>query len=86
MVLMFVIIIMFFFLLFLFLDEENMNFYLGRVYYLYSGNDGEFFIFFFSSFLVVDLDSNVGIVEIEVLLSSFKGIRFLVLGIEFNID
>ena len=54
-------------------DEENMNPHPMRAYHSHSGNDGELSTLPSPSSSVVDLNSNAGTVETEVLLSSYKG-------------
>ena len=62
-----------------------MNPYLARrVRHSHSGNDGELSTLPSPSSSVVDLDSNAGTVETEVLLSSFKGSRPLASGKQSN--
>lgn len=61
-----------------------MNPHPGRAYHSHSGNDGELSTLPSPSSSVVDLDSNAGTVETEVLLSSFKGTRPLASGIQSN--
>ncbi|XP_078374504.1 uncharacterized protein LOC144658050 [Oculina patagonica] len=56
-------------------DEENMNPHPGRGYRSHKGIDDELSTLPSPSSSVVDLDSNAGTVETEVLLSSFKGSR-----------
>jgi len=56
----------------------------GHGYRSHSGNDGELSTLPSPSSSVVDLDSNAGTVETEVLLSSFKGSRPLVSGKQSN--
>lgn len=54
-------------------DEENMNPQPGPGHHSYIGNDDEISTLPSPSSSVVDLDSNAGTVETEVLLSSYKG-------------
>lgn len=61
-----------------------MNPHPGRAYHSHSGHDGELSALPSPSSSVVDLDSNAGTVETEVLLSSFKGTRHSVSGRQSN--
>lgn len=63
-------------------DEENMNPHPGRGYRSHKGIDDELSTLPSPSSSVVDLDSNAGTVETEVLLSSFKGSRPSASGIQ----
>lgn len=57
----------------LFADEENMNPRSTHAYHSHSDKDDELSTLPSPSSSVVDIDSNAGTVETEVLLSSYKG-------------
>lgn len=63
-------------------DEENMNPQQRSGHHSHIGNDGELSTLPSPSSSVVDLQSNAGTVETEVLLSSYKGSQHAASGIQ----
>ena len=67
----------------MFADEENMNPSYERAFHLQGGRENELSTLPSPSSSVVDLDSNAGTVETEVLLSSYKGSHASTSGTRF---